>query len=128
MRSAVRTAAGLAAAFDGFTVLTQWGQQIDPEALPGLAVFTPRETSTRAAAGSYQRATDVVVLIRRAGAAALEDDLDGDAAAAEAMVLAALEALAPDDVEFLSAETDIPAAGETRIGNLTLTFRVLQLT
>jgi hypothetical protein len=44
------------------------------------------------------------------------------------MVLAALEALAPDDVEFLSAETDIPAAGETRIGNLTLTFRVLQLT
>jgi hypothetical protein len=26
------------------------------------------------------------------------------------MVLAALEALAPDDVEFLSAETDIPAA------------------
>ena len=128
MRGAVRTAVSGAAHFAGFTILTQWGQQIDQDALPGIAVFTPREDKRRVAAGKYQRQTDVVVLIRREGAASLEDRLDDDASAAEAVALAALLALAIEDAELASVEIDIPGSGEQRIGSAVLTFRVLQLT
>lgn len=128
MRTTVRAAAQAELYFSAFTVLEQWGQGIDPEALPGFAVFTPRENKNRVGAGQYQRLTDLVVLIRREGAATLEDDLDLDAEAAETMVLAAIIGLGVEDCELVSIDTEIPGTGEKRIGSVTLTFRVLQLT
>lgn len=127
MREAVRSAALGAAYFRSFTVLRQWGQSIAPDDLPGLAVFTPRETKQRVASSAHERMTDLMVLIRRTGGESLEDDLDRDAEAAEAMALAALEALELADVQLVSAETDIPGSGEERIGSMALTFRALQL-
>lgn len=125
MRQALRDAAVVA--FPGHKVARRWGQVIDKDALPGVGFFTPRFQKVRDGSNAYSRTTDIACLIKRNGGADLEDLLDADTGIAEAMVLATLKGQV-EDIELDSADFDIPGSGETRIGQVTLTFRALQLT
>lgn len=122
-RADVRTALLAAPRFAGFTLLSAWAQNIDAEALPVMAVATPREDKTLTGHTEAQRVTSVVVVIKRLGDDDLEDFLDDDSDAAEIAVLAALDG-ANQEAVLQSTETRLDGAGDRRVGTLTMTFRV----
>lgn len=126
LRAAVRTAVSEAAALSDFTIVPGWGRQLSPDALPGLCVFTPREMKQRNGTHSYQRQTDLIVLVKRAGGDDLEDLLDLDAEAVEVAVLPVLLNLG-SDAEAMSIDTEIPGNAEERVGTISITFRITQL-
>lgn len=126
IRSALKAALLADPRFSGWAPLRGWSQAIEAANLPALGVFTPRETKSREGVRTYRTGTEVSVLVKRAGGATLEDDLDADADAIEAMALVILDGIA-EDVELSQTETDIPGAGEARVGTMMLTFRVLSL-
>jgi len=122
-RTAVRAALVADPRFAGFTLLSAWSQNIDAEALPVMAVATPREDKSLTGHTEAQRVTSLAVVIKRMGDDDIEDDLDDDSDAAEIAVLAALDGEHQQAV-LQSTETRLDGSGDRRVGTLTMTFQV----
>jgi hypothetical protein len=126
-RKALRDAvmAGMAghARFAAMTAIRAWTQGIDDAALPAYGVLTPQESARRAAKDLLARTVQLVVVLKRAGAATIEDDLDADAEAIEAVVGAAVF---PTALDYTLTDTQMPLSGEggARAGSIVLRFDV----
>jgi len=127
LRAAVRAALSADIAFADVTVIEGWHQSFDEDAMPAIAVFTPREEVERQGVRSKSRTVDVVVQLRSLGGAALEDELDDRSGAIELVVLPVLESLTAD--AWISV-TDVEIDGQSgrRIGKLNVVFRAVRLT
>ncbi|WP_428516282.1 hypothetical protein [Roseovarius sp.] len=98
----------------------------DAEKLPYCIVRTPRERTNRDHDFGVNRATEVVVSYRRVGGNDLEDELDLDADEVVEVVLPVLRGVGLLYGLDLT-EIDVVAAGETRRGELDMTFTVERL-
>ncbi|MVO14811.1 hypothetical protein [Parasedimentitalea huanghaiensis] len=128
LRKDVRDAVVAEPGFSGLTVLAAWASSIDPETLPALGVFTPREVSRKADATSVLRATDVAVQYRCQGGDDLEDSLDNISVQIEALVLPVLAEIGAGDHQLETTDIDISGDGARRVGKLNMIFRVARFT
>ncbi len=124
IRTVLRTM--LAHSFPTWTVLRAWTQNIDPSALPAVAVFTPRETQRQDGVRSYSAETEVFVQMRRSGGDDLEDTLDDDSTLIECCVMPVLLEI-DEHAQLVSTDIDIGTEGEHRIGKLNMAFRTMRL-
>lgn len=126
-RKALRDAvmAGMAghSRFAGMQAIRAWAQAVDDEALPAFGVLTPQESARRVAKDLLSRTVQLVVVVKRAGGAAIEDDLDADAEAIEAIVGAAVF---PAALDYTLTDTQMPLAreGGKTSGSIVLRFDV----
>jgi hypothetical protein len=125
MRTGLRAALAADPDFGALRQLSAWAQDIDAASLPFLAVVTPRETKDLDSLDTSLRDTTLVVILKRLGGEALEDQLDDDSAALERICLSALGSL-DVEAELLSVDIQLDGKGEQRLGSLTMTFRVRQ--
>ena len=89
-RNSVRAALRDHARFDDFTILKVWPGVIDADTLPVLGVLTPQDRCEQDSMTSTARRTLLQVALRRDGHDEVEDVLDQDSMAIEALVIAAL--------------------------------------
>lgn len=122
-RGVVRMALAADPAFDTYTVLSAWAQNIDEKTLPVLAVATPTEAKDLPALGESARDTQLVVVAKIKGADEIEDDLDDLSDLIERAVITALDTDARQ-CELRNTSVQIDGGGESRVGTLTMTFRV----
>lgn len=124
IRDAVLAALAADARFGGFTVLPAWAAGVDDVALPAYGVATPDEQASRAAPDLIARRVDLHVAVKRKGGDDIEDEMDADAAAVEAVMEAALQGVA---INWHLARTQLQISGEagTRVGTAALMFSVL---
>ena len=110
--------------FRRFTGLKGWSQSVDSETLPVFGVSTPRETSNAISTTSHARSVDLMVGVKRMADEAIEEALDLDAEAIEALVLPTLRAVC---IHAEIAQTEIRLAGEgrARVGMIEVTFRCM---
>ena len=107
--------------FSEFTGVKAWAQSVDSESLPMFGVSTPRENSNAVDTESHQRQVDLHVVLKRMGCEEIEDVLDADADALEALLLPRLRQT------YLHAEltqTEVTLSGEGRmlVGMIAVTF------
>lgn len=123
IRQAARDALTVAPYFAGFTAISAWAQSVDVAALPALAVATPREGRNRDNQTVNQRDLTLALVIKRVGGTIIEDVLDDDADAAEAVIVPALR---NDyrECELAISETRVDGDGAQRVGTLTMSFTV----
>lgn len=126
IRADARAALALSARIGAMTSISAWFQVTDATPLPAYGVAVPSTSLNRTTHDGGQGDHQLVVVIKRAAMAdlveGLEDDLDADADAA----LAALVALRSrtQDIELTQIATVIDRTGGQPVGTLTLTFTV----
>lgn len=123
IRQAARDTLTAAPYFAGFTAISAWVQSVDVAALPAWAVATPQERRTRDNQTVDQRDLTLALVIKRVGGADIEDALDDDADAAEAVIVSALRT-AFRECELAMTETRVDGDGAQRVGTLTMSFTV----
>lgn len=127
-RSAYRKEARAALEFlpqcAGVTFLDVWAGSIDPQTLPVIGIETPGERSRPASSQTLERVTTLQIILKRSGAAAaLQDQLDEDAAAIETAVVAAIWSHGVQI--FLTGLSITPEGDGTKIiGTLILDFEI----
>lgn len=123
-RTAARAALKALPQFADFTFLDVWAGSIDPKSLPVIGVLTPGERVRPGSSGQFERSTTLQIALKRIGtAAALEDQLDADAALIEPAVMAAVWSagvqIFPTALS-ISFDTD----GNKPVGTLVLDFEI----
>lgn len=122
IRAAARVA--LTAALPAYSVRRGAIYTLAEEKLPALTVITPRDQIARGAAGETDHGIELLVNLYRVGTETVLDDLDDDAALAEAAVLTAIEALAwVEAVDLELIETATPSEASRHFGVMQMTFR-----
>lgn len=121
LRAFAHDAITRAAYFREFTGIKAWAQSVDSESLPMFGVSTPRENSSAVDSDSHQRQVELHVVLKRMGCEDIEDVLDADADALEALLLPRLRQ------SYLHAElaqTEVTLSGEGRmlVGMIAVTF------
>lgn len=122
LRAAIRSA--LSNALPDISWAEDWWARLNIEDLPLGGVSTMRETPQRAAVGLVSRRIDIVVVLKRFGAEAIEDALDDDAAAIEPVVLGVLDGVS-DDFDLVSVDVRPDAVAEHIVGELIMSFRAV---
>ena len=122
IRAVVRSALAAAPRFASFKEVTLWQAKVDAETLPIYGVATPSETKDHDAQNSAERVITVIVAIKRRGLDELEDLLDDNSDAVEALALSALRG-AGIEAQLDRTDVTIEGAADKRVGTLTQTFR-----
>ncbi|MFY0619024.1 hypothetical protein [Shimia sp.] len=122
LRANVRAA--LSAAFPDVDWAKDYWRTITPKQLPRGGVGTPRTSHDWIDLDTKEAAVDLLVVLKRAGAADLEDLLDGDSEGLEAAVLPVLAEVS-DDFDLTETRIDADPGGEETIGELHMRFRVV---
>lgn len=122
-RAAARLALSAHPRFFGVAVLSAWRGNIDSASLPVIGVVTPDERISLATRGQTECGTLLQVVLKRLGGVELEDDLDLDAEAIEAVLYAALP---PLNVQCLpeSVSVMIEDRADQGLGTVIVSFRV----
>lgn len=120
LRAAVRSA--LQTALPAITWRRDWWTKVTTRHLPMGGVGVPRVLTAREDAGAVMRTADVMVVLKRAGDATVEDALWADAEAIETAVLPVLAAQS-DDFELSETQVSVDAAGEEPVGEISMLFR-----
>ena len=97
--------------------------KVSSDGLPRGGIATPRTATKRHDVQMVERSIDLVVVLKRAGGKATDDDLDVDSAAIEQAVLGVFAGLS-DDFDLLEEQISVDAAGSEPIGELSMLFRV----
>lgn len=102
-----------------------WTQGVSERTLPAMGVLTPKEVSETVAWDTTSRVIDLSVAVKRQGGATIEDEMDADAAAIEAVATAVL--VTPLVITWHLAETTmhLDGSGGTRTGAVILRFSAL---
>lgn len=123
IRASIRLTLQMLPHFSGFSHRSAWAQNVDVASLPVIAVATPRESKEQSAFDMADRNVTAVVVIKRLGGDALEDELDLDSVHLEAAVLQTMQTLNFGG-QLESTEIDLSGSAEQRVGTLTMAFRV----
>ncbi|RRH71400.1 hypothetical protein [Falsigemmobacter faecalis] len=127
-RSAYRRAAKAALqalpALSDMTFLDIWAGSIDTKTLPVIGILTPGERIRPASSGQFECVTTLQIVLKRSGAAAaLEDQLDADAALIEPAVRAAIWSAG---VQIFPTGLSVTSEGDGSrpLGTLVLDFEI----
>lgn len=122
-RAAVRAAVSSYPGFADVTVLRVWPGSVDVQTLPVLGVVTPNEPTARDSQKSTSRRTLLQVVLRRAGGDDVEDRLDDDSDAIEALVIGALRG---PELKCQLEDTSVVShtQSEKIVGTLIMSFRL----
>lgn len=90
LRDAVRAALILDPRFGDYFFVKAWSRPVGEGELPAFTVFIPRDPSEISDQSSVERRTVIEVILKRAAAFDIEDDIDLDVEAVEARTLDAL--------------------------------------
>lgn len=109
--------------FSGMTILKVWNGTIDTAALPVVGILTPQERVEEFRRSSATRRTLLQVAVRRLGSDDVEDQLDADSEAIEALILGAFAKLNGQPVlEETSVVTN--TQGHATVATLVMSFRL----
>lgn len=122
-RAEVRAALAVHARFAGITIMRVWPGSVDTATLPVLGVLTPQERSTPDTQKTTSRGTLMQIALRRLGGDEVEDVLDEDSDAIEAVVISTLRR---PDRNCVLEDTSIVSnsEGHSFVGTLVMSFRV----
>jgi len=124
-RTLSRAAIAAAPRLAGFTQISAWAGNIDPDTIvfPVIGVVTPQERVLPETLEDFERSTLLQIVVKRLGADDLEDMLDDDADAIEPAICGAIMAAGfrclPEDLTIV-----LNGDGEQRLGTLMCNFRV----
>lgn len=122
-RAAVYAALTASERFGSVPQMRGWAENLDRVSLPVIAALTPSETKRVVAHGQIECETLLQVVLKRTGGASIEDDLDDDAEAIEALVIGAL--LGRQVQCFPESLTAVVSGdGQQRTGTVVVNFRV----
>lgn len=107
----------------GFGMMSAWIGSINAELLPVIGVVTPNERMKPLTLKQLQRALRLQVVSKRLGGDDLEEEIDLDADAIEASVVAAMGA---QGIRCLPEEvtTTLNGDGEQKIGTVVVSFGI----
>ena len=124
MRATVMAALNGVLRFKRFTAIKGWSQSVDADTLPVYGVATMRENSSAAGYDCHERRVELKLRFTRMGDDTVEDALDTDAEAAEALLLPLLRATYLH-AEIVQTELQLAGEGKQRVGTIELTFSIL---
>lgn len=127
LRESLRTALEAVPPLQGVERLDAFPREINPESCPFYVIRTPTERVRDDDLDTFERVTDVVVHIRRMGAADLEDQLDEDAGPLEKLVVDVLDTVGQDG-SLVRLDVDVEEAGGSYFGKLDMLFQVTRVT
>jgi hypothetical protein len=122
LRAALR--AELLAELPAITWVKDWWRKEQVTELPRGAVATPSRRYNRVSTASTDVEVDLLVIVKRAGDADLEDDLDDDGRRIAARANTYLDTVS-DDFDLTEIRSGISQQGDKPIGELTMFFRVV---
>lgn len=87
LRDALRAALAVDPRIGAYMAVKAWSRPVGEDELPAYTVFIPRDPSETSDQSSVERRTVIEVILKRAAAVDIEDDIDLDVEAVEARVL-----------------------------------------